>query len=33
VREELAERYPADRATGFKVGDIRGWFWVEVPNK
>jgi hypothetical protein len=33
VRRELAERYPADRATGFKEGEIRGWFWVEVPRK
>ena len=33
VRVELANRYPADRATGFTDGDIRGWFWVEVPRK
>lgn len=32
VRRELAERYPADRAVGFKEGEIRGWFWVEVPK-
>jgi hypothetical protein len=32
VREELKERYPADQATGFKDGDLRGWFWVEVPK-
>ncbi len=31
VRKELAERYPADHATGFKTGDIRGWLWAEVP--
>lgn len=31
VSEALAEHYPEDRATGFKVGDLRGWFWVEVP--
>lgn len=31
VRKELAERYPADRATGFKEGEIRGWLWAEVP--
>lgn len=31
VRKELAERYPADRATGFKQGEIRGWLWAEVP--
>lgn len=32
VRAALAERYPDDRATGFKDGEIRGWFWVEVPK-
>ncbi len=32
VREELKERYRADRATGFKDGDLRGWIWVEVPK-
>lgn len=33
VRAELKDRYPVDRATGFKEGDLRGWFWVEVPKK
>jgi uncharacterized protein DUF3365 len=33
VREELKDRYPADRATGFKDGDLRGWIWVEVPKQ
>jgi hypothetical protein len=32
VRTELKERYPVDRATGFQVGDLRGWFWIEVPK-
>ena len=32
VRRALAERYPADRATGFAEGEIRGWFWVEIPK-
>jgi hypothetical protein len=32
VREELKDRYPVDRATGFKDGDLRGWIWVEVPK-
>lgn len=27
----LAEGYPDDQATGFEEGDLRGWFWVEVP--
>ncbi|MEL6330462.1 MAG: DUF3365 domain-containing protein [Planctomycetota bacterium] len=31
TRGALARRYPADRATGFTEGDLRGWFWVEVP--
>ena len=33
VRAELHERYPSDRATGFAEGDIRGWYWVEIPKK
>jgi hypothetical protein len=31
VRAALAEMYPQDVATGFTEGDLRGWFWVEVP--
>ncbi|MGF1582541.1 MAG: DUF3365 domain-containing protein [Gemmataceae bacterium] len=31
VRETLAKLYPEDAATGFSEGDLRGWFWVEVP--
>jgi hypothetical protein len=27
----LAESYPDDEAVGFAEGDLRGWFWVEVP--
>lgn len=33
VRAELKNRYPVDRAIGFKEGDLRGWIWVEVPKK
>jgi hypothetical protein len=33
VRATLSDRYPADRAVGFKDGDIRGWFWVEIPKR
>jgi hypothetical protein len=33
VRDELTDRYPHDRATGFTEGEIRGWFWVEMPKK
>jgi hypothetical protein len=32
VREVLSDRYPADRAIGFHEGEIRGWFWVEMPK-
>lgn len=31
VKSQLAALYPADAATGFQEGDLRGWFWVEVP--
>jgi hypothetical protein len=33
VRQELDERYPRDRALNFQPGEVRGWFWVEVPKK
>ena len=32
VPELLEERYPDDEATGYEVGDLRGWVWVEVPE-
>ena len=32
VKRVLAERYPADRAVGFVEGQIRGWFWAEIPR-
>jgi hypothetical protein len=31
VKPQLAKRYPNDAATGFKLDELRGWFWVEVP--
>jgi hypothetical protein len=31
VVESLERLYPDDQATGFAEGDLRGWFWVEVP--
>ena len=31
VRAKIQAHYPEDNATGFAVGDLRGWFWVEVP--
>jgi hypothetical protein len=33
LRAEIAARYPADLATGFRDGDLRGWFWVELPKR
>jgi hypothetical protein len=33
VRTVLRKRYPADRALGFREGEIRGWFWVEMPKR
>ncbi len=32
VKAALAATYPSDRATGYAEGDLRGWFWVEVPG-
>ncbi len=31
VAEMLADHYPDDAAVDFAEGDLRGWFWVEVP--
>ncbi|MEZ5964846.1 MAG: DUF3365 domain-containing protein [Planctomycetota bacterium] len=31
VRTALTAAYPEDRALGFAAGDVRGYFWVEVP--
>jgi len=31
LKTALARRYPSDTAVGFKEGEIRGWFWVELP--
>ena len=32
VREMLAARYPADQATGYRAGDLRGMISVRVPR-
>tara|TARA_R110002049_G_scaffold182485_2_gene350367 strand:- start:107709 stop:108290 length:582 start_codon:yes stop_codon:yes gene_type:complete len=32
VKPALAKLYPSDRATGFRLDELRGWFWVEVPG-
>lgn len=31
VQDQLAKLYPDDRATGFREGELRGWFWIEMP--
>lgn len=31
VVETIERLYPDDTATGFAEGDLRGWFWIEVP--
>jgi len=28
----IAEHYPDDRGVGFAEGDLRGWYWIEVPG-
>ena len=33
VRDVLSDRYPADKALGFAEGEIRGWFWIELPKQ
>jgi len=32
LASRIKELYPADRAVGFAVGDLRGVFWVEFPR-
>lgn len=29
---QLTKLYPDDEATGFREGDLRGWFWIEIPK-
>lgn len=31
IGDVLTTAYPEDRAVGFAAGDLRGWFWAEVP--
>ncbi len=31
LKATLAKDYPDDKAIGFKVGELRGYFWVVVP--
>lgn len=30
---ELSSRYPADQATGYALGDLRGGLWISAPVK
>jgi mono/diheme cytochrome c family protein len=32
VRDALSRGYPADQATGFAEGDLRGFFWAEASR-
>ncbi len=31
TRDWLAGNYPGDRATGYALGDLRGFWWAEAP--
>lgn len=31
VEAKIQELYPQDQARGFRVGDVRGMFWVKMP--
>ncbi len=31
VQARLQERYPEDKAIGFRQGELRGIFWVQIP--
>lgn len=33
VTAALAVQYPGDQAVGFADGDLRGYFWAEVPRQ
>jgi hypothetical protein len=33
VRTALLDQYPADNGAGFADGELRGWFWVEMPKR
>lgn len=32
IQEQLAKLYPGDEATGFTEGELRGWFWIQMPT-
>jgi hypothetical protein len=31
IQEQLTKLYPNDEATGFTEGELRGWFWIDLP--
>ena len=33
LKAAIVSNYPDDQATGFSEGDLRGYFWVEVPSQ
>lgn len=33
IQAQLNKLYPDDRAVDFNEGDLRGWFWVDVPDR
>ncbi len=32
IQDQLMKLYPNDQATGFREGELRGWFWIDLPN-
>lgn len=32
IQDQLTKLYPNDEATGFEEGELRGWFWIDLPN-
>lgn len=32
IQEQLTTLYPDDQATGFQEGELRGWFWIDLPK-
>jgi hypothetical protein len=31
IKSQLVDRYPKDQAVNFAEGELRGWFWIEMP--
>jgi hypothetical protein len=32
ILSQIMRTYPNDQATDFKEGELRGWFWIDLPN-